>query len=40
MYNKDIVEIYQEIDFGREAKAKYVLISNCSMETRLNPKNS
>jgi len=39
MYNKDSVEIYQEIDFGKRTTAKYVFLSktNCSTETRLNP---
>ena len=42
MYNKDSVEIYQEVDFGKRTTAKYVLLSkvNCIMETRLNPRNA
>ena len=42
MYNKDSVEIYQEVDFGKRTTAKYVLFSkaNCIVETRLNPRNA
>ena len=42
MYDKDSVEIYQEVDFGKRTTAKYVLLSkaNCIMETRLNPRNA